>query len=71
MINTSGSSAMAKGGSGDVLSGVIGGLLVQGMSRVEAAAWGVYLHGLAGEKAAKKQGERAVMAQELAEALAF
>ncbi len=70
-INTSGSSAMAKGGSGDVLSGVIGGLLVQGMSRVEAAAWGVYLHGLAGEKAAKKQGERAVMAQELAEALAF
>lgn len=70
-INTSGSSAMAKGGSGDVLSGVIGSLLVQGMMRTEAAAWGVYLHGLAGEKAAKRQGERAVMARELAKALAF
>lgn len=68
-INASGCSAMAKGGSGDVLSGAIGGLLAQGMDRTEAAVWGVYLHGLAGEKAAREKGEYAVLARELAEGL--
>lgn len=68
-INASGCSAMAKGGSGDVLAGVVGGLLAQGMERTKAAAWGAYLHGLAGERAARKKGERAVLARELADSL--
>lgn len=68
-INTSGCSAMAKAGSGDVLTGVIGGLLAQGMTGIKAAAWGVYLHGLAGEAVAEKSGERSLLARELAESL--
>lgn len=68
-INASGCSAMAKGGSGDVLAGVIGGLLAQGMGRMEAAAWGVYLHGLAGEQAAEGHGASSVLARELADSL--
>lgn len=69
-VNTSGCSAMAKAGSGDVLTGVIAGLLAQGMEGCEAAAFGVYLHGLAGEAAAKRQGGRSVLAHELADCLA-
>lgn len=68
-INTSGCSAMAKGGSGDVLAGVIGSLLAQGMERALAAALGVYLHGLTGERAAETQGDEAVLARDLANAL--
>lgn len=47
--NTSGSSALAKGGSGDVLTGLIASLLCQGAQAAEAAALGVWLHGRAGE----------------------
>ncbi len=68
-INQSGCSAMAKGGSGDVLTGVIAGLLARGMDCTEAAAFGVYLHGRAGERAAAKLGENAVLATDLANAL--
>ena len=67
-INASGCSAMAKGGSGDVLAGVIGSLLAQGMERTEAAALGVYLHGLMGEHVAERQGDKAVLARDLANA---
>lgn len=70
-INVSGCSAMAKAGSGDVLSGVIGGLLAQGMTRLEGAAYGVYIHGLAGEQAASRMGERGPLARELADGLMF
>ncbi|MHB0912320.1 MAG: NAD(P)H-hydrate dehydratase [Armatimonadota bacterium] len=48
-INPTGGPALATGGTGDVLAGAIGGLLAQGLSRVDAAVCGVYLHGLAGE----------------------
>ncbi len=65
-INTSGCNAMAKGGSGDVLSGVIGALLAQGMEETYAAAYGVYIHGLAGEEAAREKGERGVLAHDIA-----
>lgn len=54
-INITGTSAMATGGSGDVLTGLIAGLAGQGISLQEAALCGVYLHGLAGELAAKGQ----------------
>ena len=66
-INRSGCAAMAKGGSGDVLSGIIGGLLAQGLSAQEAAVLGVYLHGLAGEEAERKKGRYSVLARDLAE----
>lgn len=47
--NTTGCSALSKGGSGDVLTGLIASLLCQGMGAAEAAAFGVWLHGRAGE----------------------
>ncbi len=70
-INTSGCSAMAKAGSGDVLTGVIAALLAQGMEETEAAAFGVYLHGLAGEAAARDKGCHGVLAHEIADYLSF
>lgn len=66
-INTTGCAAMAKGGSGDVLSGVIGGLLAQGKEPFDAAVLGVYLHGLAGMLAAEKIGGYGVLAGEIAD----
>jgi len=48
-VNSSGNHGMATGGMGDVLSGLIGGLLVQGYTPWEASAIGVYQHGLAGD----------------------
>lgn len=51
-INTSGNSGMATGGVGDVLTGIIAGLIAQGQPCFEASALGVYLHGLAGDAAA-------------------
>lgn len=68
-INGSGCSAMAKGGSGDVLTGVIAGLLARGMDCSEAAWMGVYVHGLAGEKAAGIWGDQGVLASNLADCL--
>ena len=58
---------MAKGGAGDVLCGVIAGLLALGMEECEAASLGVYVHGLAGEAAEKKTGTHSVLAGELAD----
>ncbi len=65
-VNTCGNSGMATGGSGDVLAGVIGGLLAGGMEPFEAASYGVLLHSLAGDAAAAELGERAVTAGEIA-----
>ena len=67
-INTSGSSAMAKGGSGDVLAGIIGGLLAQGAGVADSAVLGVYVHGLAGEQAAGPN-PAGLLAHEIADAL--
>lgn len=64
-INTSGNSAMSKGGSGDVLTGIIAGLCVQGMVPGMAAALGVYLHGLAGEVMSSRKGYYSVLASDL------
>ncbi|MBR5560183.1 MAG: NAD(P)H-hydrate dehydratase [Clostridia bacterium] len=68
-LNITGSDAMATGGSGDVLTGVIAALLAQGMAPYEAARAGAYYHGKAGEAAAKQMGKRAVTAQAIARAL--
>ena len=68
-LNTSGNSGMATAGSGDVLTGVILGLLAQGMDALEAATCGVYLHGRAGDLAAGLHTEYGVMAGDIAECL--
>ena len=68
-INTTGTSGMATGGTGDVLSGMIGGLLAQRLEPLSAAAAGVYLHGLAGEIAADKLGDAAMIASDVANSL--
>jgi NAD(P)H-hydrate epimerase len=54
--NTSGNAGMAKAGSGDVLAGAIAALLAQGLSSFDAACLGVYLHGKAGDRAARALG---------------
>ena len=56
---------MATAGSGDVLTGMITSLLAQGYSAIEAACLGVYLHGLRGDEAAKKQGMSRLIARDL------
>lgn len=68
-MNTSGNSGMATAGSGDVLSGMIAGLLAQGMSGFEAACTGVYVHGLAGDAAASQIGKRAMTAADIVNAI--
>ena len=65
LVNTTGNSGMAKGGSGDVLSGVILALLGRGMDPFLAAASGVYLHGLAGDLCARELGEWGMLPSDL------
>ncbi len=60
-INPTGNSGLAKGGSGDVLTGILAGLLAQGLSTWDAARLGVFLHGLAADHAARKLGIRAML----------
>jgi NAD(P)H-hydrate epimerase len=69
VLNSTGNPGMATAGTGDVLSGIIAGLWAQGMSDAEAAWAGVYLHGLSGDIAAQKIGERSLMANDLIEYL--
>lgn len=67
--NPTGNSGLAKGGSGDVLTGVIAALLAQGATAVRAAACGAYLHGLAGDLCAGWLTEYGMTPQDVAEAL--
>lgn len=64
-LNLSGCNGMAGAGSGDVLAGMIGGLLAQGMDCLEAACMGVYTHGLAGEAAAEQYGNYSMKASDI------
>ena len=63
--NTTGNNAMAKAGSGDVLSGMIAGLISQGIGTYEASVLGVLLHGLSGDIAKEQLTEYSVMADDL------
>ncbi len=65
VINTTGNPGMAKGGSGDVLGGMITALAGQGLEAFRAAYTGVYLHGLAGDLAAARYGEYAMTPTDL------
>ena len=65
-----GNPGMASGGSGDVLTGVVGALLARGWPAWEAASAGAYLHGLAGDLARERLGEEALTASDVAGSLA-
>lgn len=66
-VNSTGNPGMATGGTGDALTGMIGGFLAQGYGASQAACLGVYLHGLAGDLAAKEKGETSMLAGDLIE----
>lgn len=68
-INTTGNTGLAKGGSGDLLSGLIGGFLAQGVSATQSAVAGVYLHGLSSDILSELHGQRAMRPIELTDAL--
>ncbi len=68
-FNTTGNPGMAKGGSGDVLTGVLTGLLAQGYAASEAAIFGVFIHGRAGDLASNQRGQTAMLATDLIEVL--
>lgn len=68
-FNTTGNAGMAKGGSGDTLTGIIVALLAQGLTSTEASVLGVYIHGLAGDFAKEKQGEISMLPEDLIDAL--
>ncbi len=63
--NVNGNAGMATGGSGDVLTGIVTGLLAQGYEPHQAAILGVYLHGLAGDFGAKKISQEALIAGDI------
>lgn len=65
--NTAGTRGMGTAGSGDTLSGIIGALLAQGMNAAHAATWGVHIHAVAGEAAAKELGDDGMMASDFLE----
>jgi hydroxyethylthiazole kinase-like uncharacterized protein yjeF len=61
--------ALATGGTGDVLSGIIGGLLAQGLDTGPAARLGVYLHGMAGDIVRERLGDAGLLASDLPDAV--
>ncbi|MBQ9672658.1 MAG: NAD(P)H-hydrate dehydratase [Prevotella sp.] len=65
VFNTTGNAGMATAGSGDVLTGIITGLLANGYDRQVACVLGVYLHGLAGDLAARELGQESLIASDL------
>lgn len=68
-VNTTGGPGLATGGTGDVLTGIIGSLLAQGLAPVDAARLGVFVHGLAGDLAAAEKTARGMVAGDVVEAL--
>lgn len=68
-LNTSGNDGMATAGSGDVLSGIIAGIMAQGVEEFEASVLGTYAHGLAGDIAKEQSSSYYLMAQDIIQAL--
>jgi NAD(P)H-hydrate epimerase len=71
MFNSTGNAGMATAGSGDVLTGIITGLLARGYKQEDACIVGMYLHGLAGDIAARELGEESVIASDLIQYLPY
>ncbi|WP_028903342.1 bifunctional ADP-dependent NAD(P)H-hydrate dehydratase/NAD(P)H-hydrate epimerase [Prevotella sp. P6B4] len=71
IINSTGNAGMATAGSGDVLTGIITGLLARGYNQENACIVGMYLHGLAGDIAARELGEESVIASDLIQNLPY
>jgi len=68
--NPTGNPGLAKGGSGDILAGIIAGLAAQGLTPFAASCCGVFLHGLSADKTAKRHGQYAMLPSEIAVDLA-
>ncbi|MBI4687567.1 MAG: NAD(P)H-hydrate dehydratase [Nitrospirae bacterium] len=68
-INSTGNPGMATAGTGDVLTGMISAFLAQGLSPKDASVLGVYMHGLTGDVAARKQGEHSLIASDIINAI--
>ena len=68
-VNLTGNPSMAMGGCGDMLSGMIGAFIAQGVSPLEAAKTAVYLHGLAGDCASEKMSQRGIVVSDMIEQL--
>lgn len=68
-VNTTGNPGLARGGSGDVLAGMIGGLCAAGLPALEAAKCGVWLHGAAADRAAAHRGQWGMLPSDLPAAL--
>ncbi len=66
-INPTGNPGMASGGTGDVLTGMIGGLVCQGFDILSSLQVAVYLHGMAGDEAAREKGEKSLIATDIIE----
>lgn len=65
VFNSTGNAGMATGGSGDVLTGILTGLLARGYGRLNACVVGMYLHGLAGDIAAAEVGQESLIARDI------
>ena len=70
-INTTGNPGMSTGGSGDVLTGIITGLIGQGLKPLDASIAGVYLHGVCGDNIAAIKGEHGLIASDLVQEIPF
>ncbi len=68
-VNPTGGPVLGTGGTGDVLAGVVGGLLAQGLDPFTAAWVGAYIHGLAGDALARRRGNAGILAGEVADAV--
>ncbi len=68
-INPTGNAGMASGGMGDVLAGILAGMLSQSLGVEDALKLGVFLHGFVGDRMAETQGEMGMIASDVVEAL--
>ncbi len=68
-VNRTGNPGLAKGGAGDVLTGILAAFMAQGLEPFQAAKWAVYCHGLAGDEVAARKSQLSVLASDLIEAL--
>lgn len=69
LVNTTGNPGMAKGGSGDVLTGLTGGLMARGYAAIDAAALGVWIHGYAGDRLTEERTAEAWSSRDLIDRL--